>query len=376
MRLFALACAFVVCACTPSLGHPRAAGTPAGSPSPQSLEAFIPVAEKFVEDHRGLKYKASVKVTLLADADFVKELSKANPVDVDGYRTEAKVLRALALVDGPVDLAKAEQELEGASVIGFYDPSAKQLFVRGTDSGPSVRHVLVHELTHALQDQWFDLNRDTPTDDESDISFRTLVEGDAVRIEDQYIASLSPAEQRQIQADEGAGSAPPADVPDVLEELDSFPYVVGPRFTREIVSAAGQSKLDAAFKEPPVSTAQVLHSRLFLTGTRPAAVEQPSADGSVIDKGVLGELGLDLILERLVARGEIEPAVGQVIAAGWSGDRYVAWDQGSQSCVRDRLVMKSNTATTDLLNALEQFASDHPESSVQGTGPVVFTACG
>jgi hypothetical protein len=376
MRLLATACTvLVLCACTSSFNRPAASVTPKPSPPPATLAAFLPVAEKFVEDHRGLKYKTPVKVSFLADADFLNELQKANPVDVGGYATESKVLHALALVDDHPDLAKAEKELEGTSVVGFYDLNSKQLYVRGTDARASVRHVLVHELTHALQDQWFDINRTLPDDDESDTAFRTLVEGDAVRIEDEYIASLSPAEQRQVEADNARGGAPPADVPDVLEELDAFPYVVGPRFTREVVSAAGQSRLDAAFKSPPVSTAQVIHSSLFLSGAQPAKVDQPAADGSVIDKGVIGEMGLDLILERMVARGEASDSEARTIATGWSGDRYVAWDQGSQSCVRDRLVMSGRPATSTLLTALHQFAADHPGATVEGTGPVLFTAC-
>jgi hypothetical protein len=375
MRMLALACALLICACTPSLARPSARSSPSPSSSPTTLEDFIPVAEKFVEDHRGLKFKSPPKVTFLADSDFVAQLNKDNGIDPASYATESKVLHALALVDDHPDLAKAEQELEGSSVIGFYDPTSKQLYVRGVDARASVRQVLVHELTHALQDQWFSIDRNNPSDDESDLAFRTLVEGDAVRIQDQYVASLSAAEQRQVSADEAAGGVPPADVPGVLEELDGFPYVVGPRFTREVVSASGQARLDAAFKDPPVSTAQVIHSRLFLAGTQPAKVDPPAADGSVIDQGVLGEFGLDLILERLTANGEVTNGQSQTITAGWSGDRYVAWDQGSQSCVRDRFQMSSQTATAALIGALAKFAADHPGATVEGSGPVVLTAC-
>ena len=362
-----------VCACTLK---PAAAGHPAASPAPPaSLQAFLPVAEKFVSDHRGLRWKTAVRVSFLGDADFVKELQAKNPIDAQGYATEGKVLHALGLVAARPDLAHAEQELEGSSVVGFYDPDSRQLYVRGVGAGPSVRHVLVHELTHALQDQWFSINRDTSSDDETDIAFRTLVEGDAVRIEDEYIASLSAADQRQVAADDQGAGAPPADVPTVLEELDSFPYVVGPQFTRQVVSAAGQARLDAAFKDPPVSTAQVLHPGLFLAGKQPVAVDLPGAEGTVIDKGVIGELGLDLILERMVGAGEMGSGAAQALAAGWSGDRYVAWDQAGQTCVRDRLVMSGAGATWSLLAALDHFRADHPGATVSGSGPVLFTAC-
>ena len=62
MRLQALACALLVAACSPLAGHLPAKGSAtAGSPGPASLQAFVPVAERFVEQHRGLKFKQKVK---------------------------------------------------------------------------------------------------------------------------------------------------------------------------------------------------------------------------------------------------------------------------------------------------------------------------
>jgi len=377
VRLTATIAALILLACTPGFGRAQAKPAPSPSASPAAagtLEAFIPVAEAFVEQHRGLRFKAPVKVTFLADAEFTQELEKANGSDPTGYATEAKVLHALGLLDGLPDLAKAEHDLQDSSVIGFYDPKTKQLYVRGVDAKPSVRHVLVHELTHALQDQWFSIDRNLSTEDESELAFRTLVEGDAVRVENQYIATLSSADKRQIQAAEAAGGPLPPGIPDILIELDSFPYQVGPRFTETVVSG-GQDRLDAAFTTPPTSTAQVIHPDLFLASRGPVGVDLPAADGTVIDKGVLGEFGLDLIMERLKAGGQVTVGQAQAIGSGWSGDRYIAWDQGAQSCVRTRFVMNGRDATDALVGALRKFAAVHRGSTVEGSGPVVFTAC-
>jgi hypothetical protein len=378
LRFTALLAVFLLLACTPVLGGRRAGPSPAPSTTAAavaSMESFVPVAEAFVEKHRGLKFKTAVKVTFLADAEFVQQLDQVNGTADTGYVTEAKVLHALGLLDGLPDLAKAEHDLQGSSVIGFYDPKTKQLYVRGVEAKPSVRHVLVHELTHALQDQWFSIDRTLPNDDESDLAFRTLVEGDAVRIENEYIATLSQADRHQIQTANDAGGPLPASVPDILLELDSFPYQAGPRFTQAVVSSAGQQRLDAAFTTPPTSTAQVIHPDLFLAGRAPVGVDLPVADGSVIDKGVLGEFGLDLILERLHGASQVTAGQAQAITSGWSGDRYVAWDQGGQACVRTRFQMSGGQAYADLLVGLRKFAADHPGTTVAGAGPVLFTAC-
>ena len=375
MRLLALACALLVAACSPLAVHLPAKGSAtAGNPGTASLQAFVPVAERFVEQHRGLKFKQKVKVTFLSDADFRSRLAATSNIDAPAFATEAKVFEALGLVDGRPDLAKAEQELQGAGVIGFYDPKTKELAVRGVEAKPSVRHVVVHELTHALQDQWFGLDRPPHNDDESDLAFTTLVEGDAVRIENQYIASLSEADR--AQAEQTSGSRPPSDVPQVLLELESFPYIVGPPFTQAVVAAGGESRLDKAFTTPPTTTAEVIHPNRFLSGLSVSQVDFPDAGGAVIDKGVIGEFGLDLLLERMGGRGEVNRADAQTIATSWAGDRYVAWEQGSQTCVRTRLQLSGTAATRVLLNALGRFAADHPGTTVEGSAPVLFTACG
>jgi hypothetical protein len=370
--------AFLLLACTPVVGGQQARPSPAPSTTAAaiaSLNLFVPVAESFVEKHRGLKFKTPVKVTFLADAEFQMQLEQVNGTDAAGYATEAKVLHALGLLDGLPDLAKAERDLQDTSVVGFYDPKTKQLYVRGVEAKPSVRHVLVHELTHALQDQWFSIDRTLPTDDESDLAFRSLVEGDAVRVEKQYIASLSQADRHQIETASNTGPPLPAGVPDILLELDSFPYQAGPQFTETVVSKAGQQRLDAAFTTPPTSTAQVIHPDLFLSGRAPVSVDFPAADGNVIDKGVLGEFGLDLILERLHGLNQVTAGQAQAITSGWAGDRYMAWDRGDQACVRTRFQMSGAQAYADLLLALRKFAGDHPGTTVAGAGPVLFTAC-
>ena len=373
MRLPALACLlFLVAACSPLAGRPSAPSPGVGGNS--SLQAFVPVAERFVEQHRGLKFKRKVKVTFLSDSDFRSRLAATANIDAPAFATEAKVFEALGLVDGRPDLAKAEQELQGAGVIGFYDPKTKELAVRGVEARPSVRHVVVHELTHALQDQWFGLDRPPHNDDESDLAFTTLVEGDAVRIENQYIASLSEADR--TQAGQTSGSQPPSDVPQVLLELASFPYIVGPPFVLAVTRAGGQPRLDRAFGSPPTTTAEVIHPDRFLAGQAAPQVDFPEAGGTVIDKGVIGEFGLDLLLERMTGRGEVSRVDAQTIATSWGGDRYVAWEQGAQTCVRTRLQLNGPAATRALLAALGRFAADHPGTSVEGSAPVLFTACG
>ena len=61
--------------------------------------------------------------------------------------------------------------------------------------------------------------------------------------------------------------------------------------------------------------------------------------------------------------------------AGWGGDRFVAWDQGSRSCVRDNIVMDTPQDASELVDALRTWAGKHPGATVTGTDPIVLTSC-
>ncbi|HXM58015.1 MAG TPA: hypothetical protein VOB72_21640 [Candidatus Dormibacteraeota bacterium] len=351
---------------------------PSSSAAPGSIDAFVPEAVRFVQDHRGLKFKQPVKVRHLADkqfADRIVQLQRQDHADLD---RQAKVLRALGLLKPDVDAEKAEEELLGSGVVGFYDPETKELEVRGTTASVSVRHVVVHELTHALQDQWFTLpTGGSSGNDDADLAYTTLVEGDAVRVETAYISGLSAKDRQDLQQQESGQSGPPSDVPQVLVELLEFPYAIGPRFTQAVLQAKGQQGLDDAFKNHPASSSQVLHPDRFLAGEAPPPPSDPPADGTVFDKGTLGEIGVDLLLEDLVRSGTLTASQLQAASNGWAGDRYIAWSQGDGFCVRDRLASRTPADAVALQSALSKLAASRSGVKLDTSGSQpTLTSCG
>jgi hypothetical protein len=370
-----------------ALGN-RAVSTPAGSApttpptSPPnsgaadstSIQAQLPGIESFVEADRGLKFKAPVKLVALSDAAFRSYLAGApltakQQSDLDHA---AKELRALGLIPSSVDLTKAEQSLQSGIVVGLYDPSDKTLRVRGTSATPYVRQVMAHELTHALQDQWFGLSRPALDDatDESGLAFRGLIEGDARRIENDYHRSLSPTQQQQADAEEqqisGGGIDP--SIPEVLVTLAAFPYVIGLRFVQALVQAGGQARLDEAFQNPPTTSRELLNPGVYLAGQGAVPAAAPPADSPAFDHTVLGEIGLILLLNETIPAAD-----ARGVADLWGGDNMVAWQNGSRVCVRDRLV--TWTDPTLLSGALLLWTKAHPGASVTGSGPFLLTSC-
>src|SRR4051794_27256854 len=149
------------------------------------------------------------------------------------------LLRAVGLVHGKVDLFGAANKLSDDGTLAAYDPHDKHVRIRGTELTPSLRVTLVHELTHAVQDQHFDLER-TFASDTGETAFRSLVEGDAMRIENHYIDELSDADMaaydKQNEAD--VKQADMSDVPPVLTAFFDAPYALGSQLV-DLLDAEG-----------------------------------------------------------------------------------------------------------------------------------------
>ena len=123
---------------------------------------LAPIAAE-VEAIRGLKFDHAVPVHYLPDAAFEKRLLKDDDPNPSASRTAAfkrseDELRALGLLDHDIDLHATARAALGSDTLAFYDPRTKDVYVRGTDTtAPATRVTLAHELTHALQDQHFNL---------------------------------------------------------------------------------------------------------------------------------------------------------------------------------------------------------------------------
>src|SRR5207237_2371699 len=112
--------------------------------------------------------------------------------------------------------------------LGFYDPVTKKLYVRGVGGTPYARYVMVHELTHALQDQRFGINLAGKNDDQL-LGAKAVLEGDAMRTEKAYLSTRTGAEADVIEKEAyHAGDDVYAGFGD--EAFYNFQYVIGKKF--------------------------------------------------------------------------------------------------------------------------------------------------
>jgi len=268
------------------------------------------------------------------------------------------------------------KSLLGAGVVDFYDPETGALVVRGTGLTPYVRTTIAHELTHALDDQYHDLDRPEYDDaqDEVAFGFSAIVEGNARRVEAAYKASLSDDEQFQADAEElqlsqgfDFGSIPP-----VLIQMLAAPYQLGQTLVDRIVDDRGNEGLAAALADPPHTSEQVIDPDAYESRETAIDVPHPQAQGTVVDEGAVGELLIQLLLAPEIGGDDAREA-----AEGWGGDWSVTWRDGDRSCAAVTIVGDDVNDTEELRQAFDHWAQGRAGVTIppSGGGPFTVQSC-
>jgi len=340
-------------------------GGPSGPPHPAHWDPSIVPLVRFVEENRGLRFDHPVAVDYLSDADFRRAVADENAESPQQERDDEAAARALGLPVGKNGLAVAGSTLSGEGITAYYDDGTGRIDVRGTDLTVDRRATIVHELTHALQDQHFDISRQgSYRSGDRNAAFEAVVEGDAARLEDAYVDSLPKADQDAYDAEEAAGNAAYdagiAGVPDWLSATSDFPYSVGESFTEAVAAAGGGAAVDRALQSPPAAVAEIMQPARYLRGDRPRAVPAPTAPAGdrVARRDDLGALKWLLLLAERV------PAADALRAAdAWGGDAYLAYEDAGRICVKADVAGVAPGADDRLAGVLSAWARAMPAAS-------------
>jgi hypothetical protein len=321
----------------------------------ETKELFQSVDEilQFASKDTLLPLKHPVKKAMVSRTEVENYIGAKFKDDADRIRFERSelVLKKFGLLPRKFQLHDFLIKLLGEQVAGYYDEKAKTINLLNWVPMNMQKPVMAHELTHALQDQSFDLEKLIKKDEEiekrgpedanalikvdEESTCRTAVmEGQAMIVLIDYI--LAPAGRSVATAPdfvdvmesqmEKHGESPVFDsAPLLIKEELTFPYGPGMKFIRDLLVAGGKElAFTKVMQRMPRTTREILEPKEYLAGRSVPPLLLPDLgflkkDYEAFDAGAVGEIDVSILLKQYA-----EEAVANRLSPEWRGGSYYA----------------------------------------------------
>lgn len=270
-------------------------------------------------------------------------LTESFRTDLPPERAEAltAVYARLGLVPDTLDLTATLLALYTEQVAGYYDPASDTLFVLRRVPRAQLKIVLLHELVHALQDQYVNLDslvHSLRGDNDRSSAAQAAIEGQATLAMVLWQLRLTTGRDVDLSVLPDLGAL--LSNPNLAEggELESLAALrAAPRFLQASLVfpyAGGLSLIQQLWEErpgrpPPFgrflphSTEQVLHPGRLLSSPpdEPARIRfpaSPEGEWKEVLSDDLGEFETRVFLQEQLG----DSTTASLAAEGWDGDRY------------------------------------------------------
>ncbi len=309
---------------------------------------------------RSLKSREEIRAYIIA------QLHEDLPPDK--MRADQVAMETFGLIPKGFPLEKFTVDLLTEQVAALYDPKKKEFYIADWIPVELQRTVMAHELTHALQDQYFDLDKwlkEVRTNDDALLARTAVAEGSATAVMLEYLLEGQGKEVRdlpeaqelvragmlgQLEPDTVFGQAPR-----YLREVLIFPYLDGVSFTQRFLARHGWKTFDTVFKNPPASSQEILHPEKYFDGAHPEVVSLPDLTKLMppgwkrLDENIAGEFTTAAILKEFLDEKRATNS-----ARAWNGDRYQVFENSAAG--RVMVVFRTRWATP---SAARQFLVDY-----------------
>jgi hypothetical protein len=340
---------FLCCACA-NPAFAQSASLPESSSSPsapaQTNAQFFAAANEVLgvmSKLLGLPEKSPLRESIRTKEQiraFLVQQEKKDETPKQKY-IDQRTLEAFGLIPRGFPLNSYLLDLLTNQVAGLYDPAKKEFFIASWIDPEDQKPVMAHELTHALDDQYFHLDKWEKADrknDDATLARQSVIEGSAVASMLDYslaamhtgvrnLPDISPLILESVAADTSKDPNFAKAPPYVRDEL-LFPYLAGAVFTQQFLKAnSGWPDFKKVFANPPVSTQQILHPQLYLRGVKPRAVKLPNVKAALhggyrkLDENVIGEFALGEVLKQFLGEDRADQ-----LSPMWAGDRYAVYE--------------------------------------------------
>jgi hypothetical protein len=295
------------------------------------VAATVPKVERAV----GLSFKHPPKVEVRSKDQVRAFLERQfdDPRQARELAGTAAAFKLLGLIPDSLDLRKESENLLTEQIAGFYDPKTKVLYVIQGETDDMLDQVVPHELVHALQDQYVNLDsiENAEGDDDRLLAAQAVFEGQAVYEQlvimtgnANFAARLPEMWDRLRETIRDNRSSMPefAKAPPIIQEVTIFPYLSGLEFIKRYEDHFPKK---VPYADLPTSTQQVLSEAAYFGQSRatPLRVTLPRpSSGTIRYENTLGEFQTRVYLNEQL--NDQNAAIRG--AAGWAGDRYQVLD--------------------------------------------------
>lgn len=325
--------------------------------SPEEAKALFASVDqifKFASEDTGFAIKHAVKRELASRDVVQKYVESRLSDDEDAKRLERSeiVLKKFGLLPRDFDLHTFLVGLLREQVAGYYDVRTKTIYLLDWLDTEAQQPVMAHELTHALQDQNYDLKKwSSPgdehakpdkkderfeyDDDEESMARNAVAEGQAMVTLIDYMLrptghSLADSPQFGKIMRDAMGKATDSPMleraPLMMRESLLYPYRDGLDFEQELLTAGGRPlAFIGAFKQPPQNTHEILAPADYLKRATIAPLPIPDLRSTLgksyekYDVGSVGQFDVSVIIKQYSE----DPASAK-LASSWRGGSYYA----------------------------------------------------
>jgi hypothetical protein len=306
--------------------------------------AFLAATDEVLKEMSeitGYKLKTPLKKTLRSREEIhayvVRQMDDQK--DASERYASARSAEAFGLIPKGFNLDAFLVDLLTEQIAGLYDPKSHEFYIADWIALDDQRMVMAHELTHALQDQYFQIeaweHAARPNDD-AELARESVLEGSAMAAMLEYLLRDKGVKLRDLPeidpsafiGGDLADSPMLKKAPPFIKDTLMFPYFAGLTFSMDILKTENWSGFSSVFARPPANTQQIMHPQIYLAGKTPAPIaldfpeNVPGPAYSKLESNSMGEFGWKEILKQF-----LDEARAKTLSAAWSGDVYATWEQ-------------------------------------------------
>jgi len=373
----------------------------------RQLFASIDETLTWLSKDTGYTIKQKVKGQLASREQVAKYVDDRLNDDEDAKRLERSeiVLKKFGLLPRDFDLHAFLIQLLQEQVAGYYDVKTKSMYLLDWLSADSQKPVLAHELTHALQDQNFDLKTwETPKaakrsdkeeftfdEDEAATARSAVAEGQGmVTLVDFMLRGTghtladAPQVATMMRSSMTGNSGFPLleKAPLMIRESLVFPYGDGLAFEAALLEKGKDTAFSGAFRRPPQNTHEILDVASYLKATPARWLVLPDLRNELgsayekYDEGSIGQLDTRILVQQYA-----DEKTAAKMAESWKGGVYYAAgnkDSKVKGSTRIGLVYLSRWETEEAADQFARIYADYlPKRYEKATPmPIKDVKCG